>query len=256
MGSLILCHKKRAKQPYEITRVHIRIHTIEELCYYICNNLYLIDYTIMNRQLCNWLETELELAELANQLREELSANCTTEQFVLTILRGSYIYGVSEINKIQILLEKLKNQREVERIKFKADSLLKSGEYEDAILVYQSIVNAPWDDSVSKRFYGHVYACLGTAYGKMFLYKEAASVYKEAYRLSEETEILKAYLYCCMRAYPQTEYVKMLSGNAMYLTMDAILKDELKSARKEEDIDMPPEQLEKWKKAYRRIDKK
>ena len=38
MGSLILCHKKRAKQPYMITRVHIRIYTIEELCYYICNN--------------------------------------------------------------------------------------------------------------------------------------------------------------------------------------------------------------------------
>ena len=46
MGSLILCHKKRAKRPFEISRVHMRIYTIEELCYYICNNLYLIDYTI------------------------------------------------------------------------------------------------------------------------------------------------------------------------------------------------------------------
>ena len=45
MGSLILCHKKRAKRPFEISRVHMRIYTIEELCYYICNNLYLIDYT-------------------------------------------------------------------------------------------------------------------------------------------------------------------------------------------------------------------
>ena len=47
MGSLILCHKKRAKRPFEISRVHMRIYTIEELCYYICNNLYLIDYTIV-----------------------------------------------------------------------------------------------------------------------------------------------------------------------------------------------------------------
>ena len=44
MGSLILCHSKRAKRPYEISRVHMRIYTIEELCYYLCNNLYLIDY--------------------------------------------------------------------------------------------------------------------------------------------------------------------------------------------------------------------
>ena len=134
MGSLILCHKKRARQPYEITRVHMRIHTIEELCYYICNNLYLIDHTIMNRQLCDWIETELEMEELASRLREELSRNCSQDQFIIALLKGSVIYNMSEINKIQIKLDKLKNQKEVERSKFKADCLMESGEYEDAVL--------------------------------------------------------------------------------------------------------------------------
>ena len=44
MGSLILCHKKRAKQPYMITRVHIRIYTIEELCYYTVSYTHLDVY--------------------------------------------------------------------------------------------------------------------------------------------------------------------------------------------------------------------
>ena len=101
MGSLILCHSVRAKQPYEIGRIHLRIHTIEELCYYVCNNLYLIDHTIMNRQLCTWISTELQLDKLAEKLREELSKNCSEEQFVISLLRGSYIYAQSEINKIQ-----------------------------------------------------------------------------------------------------------------------------------------------------------
>ena len=56
MGSIILCHKKKARRPYEITRVHRKIYTIEELCFFLCNHLYLIDYTIMNEQLCDWLE--------------------------------------------------------------------------------------------------------------------------------------------------------------------------------------------------------
>ena len=60
MGSLILCHKKHARQPYVIARGHIRIYTLEELCYFICNNLYLIDYTLINRQLCEWIRTELQ----------------------------------------------------------------------------------------------------------------------------------------------------------------------------------------------------
>jgi len=256
MGSLILCHKKRAKQPYEITRVHIRIHTIEELCYYVCNNLYLIDHTIMNRQLCDWIDTELELEELANRLRDELSQNCSQEQFVIALLKGSVIYSLSEINKIQIRLDRLKNQKEVERAKFKADCLMESREYEDAVLVYQSVVNGLWDESVSMQFYGHIYACLGTAYGKMFLYEEAAVAYKEAYRLCEETDMLKAYLYCCMKSKAPEEYVKMLSGNSAFLSMDAVLKEELRKVKKEEDLDIEEEKLEKWKSQVRNIDNK
>ena len=29
MGSLILCHNKKASQPYKITRIHRKIYTIE-----------------------------------------------------------------------------------------------------------------------------------------------------------------------------------------------------------------------------------
>ena len=254
MGSLILCHKKRAKQAYEITRVHIRIYTIEELCYYVCNNLYLIDYTIMNRQLCEWLDSELDMTALADKLGDELSKNCSEEQFVLTLLRGSDIYAQSEINKIQGVLESLQNQKEVEKIKYKADTLLESGEYSAAILVYQSIIHAEWDDSVEKRFYGHVYGCLGSAYGRLFLYEESALAYKEAYQICEETDLLKAYLYCCYRAYPEEEYVKMLSGNSLYLSMDSLLKEQMKTIHRETDPQIQAEELEDWKNEYRRID--
>ena len=72
MGSLILCHDQHAAHPYEITRIHCKIFTMEELCYYLCNNLYLIDYTIMNGQLCDWLDEELEMKALASELRDVL----------------------------------------------------------------------------------------------------------------------------------------------------------------------------------------
>ena len=255
MGSLILCHKKKAKQPYEISRVHIKIYTIEELCYYICNNLYLIDYTILNRQLCDWIGTELELERLEERLREELRSNCSMEQFIITILRESNIYAQSDINRIQNILDHLQNQKDVERAKYKADSLLESKEYESAILVYQSIVNKEWDDSVDKTFYGNIYACLGAAYGHLFLYQEAADMYEAAYRICEEPGMLKAYLYCCYRAMPEEKYVKMLSGNSAYLSMDSIMKEKMKTIRREIDPDMTDERLEQWKREYRRIDK-
>ena len=82
MGSLILCHKKKAKHPYEISRIHTRISTLEELCYYLCNNLYLIDYTIMNEQLCRWIADELEMQDLAVKLVELIRNHGSVEKFV------------------------------------------------------------------------------------------------------------------------------------------------------------------------------
>lgn len=256
MGSLILCHRKRAGQPYEISRVHIRIYTIEELCYYICNNLYLVDYTIVNRQLCDWIRDELELKNLSKHLRESLNQNCSTEQFIIQILRESNIYSTVEIHKIQGILDRLQNQKDVERKKYKADSLQESGEYESAILVYQSILNSDWDETVKDTFYGHVYACLGTAYGHLFLYQEAAAVYEKAYEICQEEDILKAYLYACMKGYPPERYVKMLSGNTAFLTMDGTIKEEIRQAKAEVDPDLPETTFEKWKVDYRRIGKR
>ena len=170
MGSLILCHKKKAKHPYEISCIHKRVYTIEELCYYLCNNLYLIDYTIMNEQLCRWIADELELPDMASALLNLLRKPATVEEFVVKVLDEAKIYTAGEVAHIQNVLQKLKNQREVERQKFKADKLMESGELESAILIYVSIINDEWDPAMDKRFYGKVYACLAGAYGKAFLY--------------------------------------------------------------------------------------
>lgn len=257
MGSLILCHKKRAKHPYEISRVRMHIYTIEELCYYFCNNLYLIDYTIINRQLCDWLDEELELDELARELRYQLEQNAPIEQFLLTVLSHASIYSAAEITKIHNVLEHLKNQNEVEREKYKADNLLKTGEVASAILVYQSIVTKEWDESIvnANAFYGHVYGCLGAAYGRLFLYEEAANMYEKGYKVCFDDKMLKPYLYCCYRYLPEDQYVKMLSKEPVYLNLDAQLKEELKKANDQVDLDISEEQLKQWKKQYRRIDK-
>ena len=169
MGSLILCHSKKASQPYEITRIHRRIYTLEELCYYISNNLYLIDYTVMNEQLCDWIAEELDMKDMAYTLKSAIKRHGAVEQFVLTILKHSGIYTKSEILQIQNVLEKLKNQKEIERKKYMGDNLLESGEVREAILVYQSIIYGEPDESVDGIFYGNVYGCLGAAYGRLFL---------------------------------------------------------------------------------------
>ncbi len=49
---------------------------------------------------------------------------------------------------------------------------------------------------------------------------------KKSYKLQENEDVLKAYLYCNYHALPEEEYTKMLSGNSRYLGIDAELKEE------------------------------
>jgi len=66
---------------------------------------------------------------------------------------------------------------------------------------------------------------------------------------------LKAYLYSCYKALPHDEYLKMLSGNPILLSLDTILRDEMEKTKKKIGADIPKEKLNEWKKEYRRIDK-
>ena len=104
---------------------------------------------------------------------------------------------------------------------------------------------------------------MGSAYGHQFLYKEAAKAYQEAYKICEQPDILKAYLYSCYKALPHDEYLKMLSGNPILLSLDTISawscshcrQEEMEKTKKKIGADIPEEKLNEWKKEYRRIDK-
>lgn len=233
MSSLIRCNKRHAKRPYEVARIHGRIYTMEELCYYLSNNLYLIDSAVINSRLCDWLETELGLAALAEELRALLKKKSSDEKFILAILSYSSIYTAGELQQMQNILDKLKNQNEVERRKYKADNLLRNHETEEAILAYQSILYEEPDDEMGEAFYGKIYACLGSAYGRQFLYKEAMEMYEKAFQSYKEAEIVKSYLYCARCAFSAEEYEMFLHKNPLYPKISGEMLRELEEQKRE-----------------------
>ena len=253
MGNLVLCHERHAVQPYEISRIHCKIFTIEELCYYLCNNLYLIDYTIMNEQICAWLDEELGLSELAGRLRDVIRTQGSIEKFVLTILKSSRIYKDQEMIRIQNVLERLKNQKDIERQKYKGDNLLESGEVEEAILVYQAILNEEKDESVDAKFYGRIYAALGAAYGKMFLYQESAKMYDRAYQICEDKTLLKPYLYASYKYMSLEEYHILLTKHEEYVAINAKMRQEIEDVKNTFQMEITESSMDQWKRQYRRI---
>ena len=63
MAMYQLCRAKAAKHPFYIESIDINIYTIEELCFYLWKNVSLLDESILNEKLCDWLEKYTDLAE-------------------------------------------------------------------------------------------------------------------------------------------------------------------------------------------------
>ena len=55
MGKLLLCMGKYAKTPYFMEKVPVNLYSVEELCYCLLKNAYLIDQGIMDGRLEEWL---------------------------------------------------------------------------------------------------------------------------------------------------------------------------------------------------------
>ena len=70
MGELILCSQQLAAMPYYIENVSLNVYSLDELCYYIKNNTCLLDADFMDDELCDWVENEQHLPDIAQNLRK------------------------------------------------------------------------------------------------------------------------------------------------------------------------------------------
>ena len=87
MSGYILCQVKRAKNPYYISNISTNIYSIEELCYYLYHNIYLLDETIINEQLLVWMKEELHLRRLYQRLYVLLEEKKNIGEFILPIFK-------------------------------------------------------------------------------------------------------------------------------------------------------------------------
>ena len=63
-----LCVGEYCETAYNIEELEIRVYCMEELCYCLKENAFLLDMSIMNDKLVDWIGEECRVRELAKQL--------------------------------------------------------------------------------------------------------------------------------------------------------------------------------------------
>ena len=137
MSGYILCQVKRAKNPYYISNISTNIYSIEELCYYLYHNIYLLDETIINEQLLVWMKEELHLRRLYQRLYVLLEEKKNIGEFILPIFKEINYLSHDQFREMNERLKRFEEQPEIVRKKIKGDYLVDHEKYINAIQVYQ-----------------------------------------------------------------------------------------------------------------------
>lgn len=213
MSGYILCQTKTAENPYYIENINTNIYSIEELCFYLFHNVYLIDASLMNERLIEWIGTELKLGGLAQKLKALQGRYAKPQEYVFPIFKEINYLSYEELRALSTQLERLGSEPEMIQKKLRADSLVENGMYARALHSYQELLEElrSGAEEPRKGFMGSVYYNMGCTYSYLFQKEEALACFEKAYRHLHTMNALKSYLLAYHAVRTPIEYSSKLA---------------------------------------------
>ena len=107
MSGYILCQTKKADKPFFVESINTNIYSLEELCYFLYHNLYLVDSSVINENLCIWISEELDLPRLAAKLRPHLGKFASAEDVLYPVFKEINYLTYDEMKALNVKLDNL-----------------------------------------------------------------------------------------------------------------------------------------------------
>lgn len=254
MGAVKLCVHEAAKTPYYVEATGIHLYSVEELAYYLYENIYLIDERMIEEKLYDWLETELGLTKLVKKLREGSNTGIHVYNQVMAILQASEYYSEEELSSLSEKIKAISGLQTQERMKYKADELLRNENYWAAITEYERLLSIRQNSRLSVEFYARVWNNLAGCYGRLFLFEKAAGCFESAYQFHKLPEYQqRAYYARRLASCRQEELSENKVSEEFIRQSEAVLKDLEEKSRQDCEKITPKEFLKIREKNYCRI---
>ncbi len=229
MGLVTLCKYRRTKTPLFMEQAGVNLYSLEELAYFLYENICLVDSRFFNERLCRWLLEELDCKELTEKIRKGIAVGTETNRLIFLVVKEAGLYSETEHRELALRMERLNTLKEQERLKLRADELLKNRNEWAAIEEYQHILKMHQNHHLGMEFYSAVWNNLGVCYARQFLFEQAAECFDTAYEYQPKEEIAR-----------QAELARTL--------MKGVPAEEKGQVVIEE---RPQEKLLQWERAYR-----
>ena len=211
MNQVILCYGKYAKRPYYVAEECQSLYSIEELCYYIYHNAYLMEDSFLSVKLIQWIKEELELPELAEKISKFIGTKFAIEKAIMELMNEVGYYSKEEWEELITFLKGNNHLTIQEKRKLRADSLLHNQKYCMASDEYSSLLKEV--DETQVKLLAKIYHNLGVCAANQFLFQKAAEFFKKAYDTYANTESYVQFLTALKMGSKPQEYLDYLSGH-------------------------------------------
>jgi len=212
MNNVYLCVGKYAKKPFYVNFSDISLYSIEELCYYFIEKIYLLDYDMIGQELVDWIREECGLTALADELDVYVRKRMSVAAFVTTILEATDLYDKETVRKVDRILKEQADLSPYERLKKRAEYLYGMGRFRQALAIFtQLLQQTPAADAAGRAV---LYYDMASVYAMDYDYVQAANYYREAYRLEPRTEYRRMYLLATRKSMTDFDYGVLKRENA------------------------------------------
>lgn len=214
MSQIILGTGKYAESPYYVEKFYVNLYSVEELCYLLVDKAELLDREVMQRDMVQWIDEQCGLNQLANTLYSLLNQNGSTVAFVGTILEYVNLYPADVVSQTEQIVRDNEGLNPYERGKAKADYMLQNRKYLTALKQYHSLLaQIPETDNLLR---GKILHNMGVACAKMFMFRQAAEQFMQAYETDGNEESLELYLASMRMHYEDKDYVAYIADHPDY----------------------------------------
>lgn len=208
MGKIYQCVGHYAETAYTIKRTWIHIYCVEELCYYICNNAYLLEEDFISQDLLLWLEADCMLPALAKTLRAQIRQGAGLAEQIRLLLESVHYCPQKEIDEIIGMIAANDSMNALQKNKIRADYFLKNERLVLALQCYEDLQDELAETGDDKLTASVLYN-MGVIYAHLFLFRQAGECFQQAYEKHEKQEYRIAYLAAVRMIMTDTEYINL-----------------------------------------------
>ena len=211
MGKPILCIGTYAETPYYLDKIGKNVYCIEELCYCIVQNAFLLDEDSFTGELFDWIARECSLDRLADELRSMYSKRCSIASMAGTILDYVGYNTKKEVDKTEEILRENAGLDVYKKRLSRADFLMMNGRYSMAFKEYEFILaNTP---DMNNRLRARIEHNEGVMYARLFLFEKAEKMFLKAFEDGRNPESYIEYLSAVRMRLSDKEYVNFIADN-------------------------------------------